>query len=36
MSTRISGKKKRDMAVSDDDDEYNEDYKDKGRLDNEL
>jgi hypothetical protein len=28
----MSSNKKRDKEVSDDDDEYNEDYKDKGRL----
>ena len=28
----MSSNKKRDMEVSDDDDEYDEDYKDKGRL----
>jgi hypothetical protein len=27
----MSSNKKRDMEVSDDDDEYDEDYKDKGR-----
>jgi hypothetical protein len=28
----MSSNKKRDMEASDDDDEYNEDYKDEGRL----
>jgi hypothetical protein len=28
----MSSNKKRDMEASDDDDEYDEDYKDKGRL----
>jgi hypothetical protein len=28
----MSSNKKRDMEASDDGDEYNEDYKDKGRL----
>jgi hypothetical protein len=32
----MSGNKKRDMVVSDDDDEYDEDYEDKGRLDDAL
>jgi hypothetical protein len=31
-STRMSSNKKRNMAASDDDNEYNEDYKDKSRL----
>jgi hypothetical protein len=32
----MSGNKKRDMVATDDDDEYDEDYEDKGRLDDEL
>jgi hypothetical protein len=32
----MSSNKKRDMEASDDDDEYDEDYKDKGRLHNAL
>jgi len=32
LSTRMSSYKKRDMEASEDDDEYDEDYKDKGRL----
>jgi hypothetical protein len=31
LSTRMSSKKKRDMEASDDDDEYDDDYEDKGR-----
>ncbi len=30
-STRMSSNKKRDMEASDDDDEYDEDYKDEGK-----
>ena len=32
----MSSNEKRDMEVSDDDDEYDEDYKDKGRLHDDL
>jgi hypothetical protein len=36
MSTRMSSNKKRDMEAPDDDNEYDEDYKDKGRLNDAL
>jgi hypothetical protein len=32
----MSSNKKRDMVASDDDDEYDEDYEDKGRSDDDL
>jgi hypothetical protein len=32
----MSSNKKRDMVASDDDNEYDEDYEDKGRSDDEL
>jgi hypothetical protein len=32
----MSSNKKRDMVASDDDDEYDEYYEDKGRLDDDL
>ncbi len=31
LSTRMSSNNKRDMEASEDDDEYDEDYEDKGR-----
>jgi hypothetical protein len=32
----MSSNKKRDMVASDDDNEYDDDYEDEGRLDDEL
>jgi hypothetical protein len=32
----MSSNKKRDMVMSDDEDEYDEDYEDKGSLDDDL
>ncbi len=32
----MSSNKKRDMVASDDEDEYDEDYEDKGRLNDDL